>query len=241
MSNNVYFGNTVNPFRLNSVNQTTLAGWQTASTKDAASVWGDVIFYGPTDLHVQNAVANNVGTTIASVTTDMDGQARSATTPDAGADEYTPLSCISATVITVPTIGGNSATVSWTTANTPVSFKVRHRTNGTGAWTVGTQTAATSNLTGLQSYTAYEVQVKEFCSATDSSIWSVSTVFTTAVVPNWIENFQVVVPTVGWSRAQGRALNPTVFTSTTTSNWAQDDYGNLVPNGPNGKSAGVNI
>ena len=188
MSNNVYFGNTVNPFRLNSVNQTTLADWQTASTKDAASVWGDVIFYDPTDLHVQNAVANNVGTTIASVTTDMDGQARSATTPDAGADEYTPLSCISATVITVPTIGGNSATVSWTTANTPVSFKVRHRTNGTGAWTVGTQTAATSNLTGLQSYTAYEVQVKEFCSATDSSIWSGSTVFTTAVVPNWIES-----------------------------------------------------
>jgi hypothetical protein len=241
LSNNAYFGNTVNPFRLNSINQATLADWQTATTKDGASVWGDVIFYGATDLHVQNAVPNNIGTPLASVTTDMDGQTRSATTPDAGADEYTPLSCVSATVITVPTIGGNSATVSWTTANTPVSYKVRHRTNGTGAWTVGTQTATTRNLTGLQSYTAYEVQVKEFCSTTDSSIWSPSTVFTTAVVPNWIENFQVVVPTVGWSRAQGRALNPTVFTSTTTSAWGQDDYGNLVPNGPNGKSAAVNI
>ncbi len=241
MSNNVYFGNTVNPFRLNSVNQVTLADWQTASTKDAASVWGDVIFYAPSDLHVQNAAPNNIGTPLSLVTTDMDGQNRSATTPDAGADEYTPLSCVSATVITVPTIGGNTATVSWTTANTPVSYKVRHRTNGAGVWTEGTQTTTTKNLTGLQSYTAYEVQVKEFCSATDSSIWSPSTVFTTAITPNWIENFQVAVPTVGWSRAKGRALNPTVFTSTTTSDWGQDDYGNLVPNGPNGKSARVNL
>jgi hypothetical protein len=241
LSNNVYFGNTVNPFRLNSVNLTGLSLWQAAILKESGSVWGDVIFYSPTDLHVQNAAANNVGTTIASVTTDMDGQTRSATTPDAGADEYSPNSCISATVITVPTIGGNTATVSWTTANTPVSYKVRHRTNGTGAWTVGTQTATTMNLTGLQSYTAYEVQVKEFCSTTDSSIWSPSTVFTTAIIPNWIENFQVAVPPLGWSRATGRALNPTVFTSTSTSSWAQDDYGNQVPNGPNAKSASVNL
>jgi len=243
MSNNAYQGNAVNPFRAGTVatNYTTLADWQTATTKDAGSAFGTIVFYNNADLHVQNALANNIGTPLASITTDIDGQTRSATTPDAGADEYTPLSCISATAITVPTIGGNTATVSWTTANTPVSYKVRHRTNGTGAWIVGTQTAATKNLTGLQSYTAYEVQVKEFCSASDSSIWSPSTVFTTAIIPNWIESFQVVVPTVGWSRAQGRALNPTVFTSTTTSNWGQDDYGNLVPNGPNGKSAVVNI
>jgi hypothetical protein len=35
-------------------------------------------------------------------------------------------------------------------------------------------------------------------------------------------------------------LNPTVF-ATTSSAWAQDDYGNQVPNGANGKSARVNI
>ena len=242
MSNNAYQGNALNPFRAGTVatNYTTLATWQAATTKDAGSVFGAINFYGNTDLHVQNALANNIGTPLASITTDIDGQSRSATTPDAGADEYTPLSCISATAITVPTIGGNTATVSWTTANTPVSYKVRHRTNGTGAWTVATQTATTRNLTGLQTFTTYEVQVKEFCSATDSSIWSPSTVFTTAIIPNWIENFQVAVPPVGWSRATGRLLNPTVF-ATTSSVWAQDDYGNQVPNGANGKSARVNI
>ncbi|MBM4179737.1 MAG: hypothetical protein FJ211_10485, partial [Ignavibacteria bacterium] len=241
LSNNVYFGNTVNPFRLNSVNQTTLALWAAAIAKETGSVWGDVIFYSPTDLHVQNAVANNVGTPIASVTTDMDGQTRSATTPDAGADEYSPLTCISATAISVPTIGGTTATVSWTTTNTPTSYKVRHRANGVGTWTTTTQTAATINLTGLTPYTDYEVQVKEFCSATDSSIWSGSTTFTTAIVPAWAENFQGGFPPTAWTRAIGRSASPTVFTSTTSSNWFQDDYGNLVPNGPNGKSARVNI
>ena len=241
MSNNVYFGNTVNPFRLNSVNQASLSLWQAAIAKEAGSVWGDVIFYGPTDLHVQNAVANNVGTTIASVTTDMDGQTRSTTTPDAGADEYTPLSCVSAAAITVPTVGGTTATVSWTTTNTPTSYKVRHRTNGTGAWTVGAQTTATKNLTGLQSFTTYEVQVKEFCSATDSSIWSPSTVFTTAIIPNWTEAFGGGFPPSAWSRATGRALTPsTTFTSTTTSSWGSGNYGNVAGNS-NGTSARVNL
>jgi Secretion system C-terminal sorting domain/Fibronectin type III domain/Right handed beta helix region/Carbohydrate-binding module 48 (Isoamylase N-terminal domain) len=241
LSNNVYFGNTTNPFRYNSINQTTLSAWQTATTKDANSVWGDVIFFGPADLHVQNAVANNVGTPIASVTTDMDGQTRSATTPDAGADEYSPLTCISAASITISNLGGNSATASWTTTNTPVSYKVRYRTNNTGAWTTSAQTTSTINLTGLSSNTAYEVQVKEFCSATDSSIWSPSQTFTTAIIPNWSENFQLAVPPTGWSRAIGQIANPTTFTSTSSSAWGQDDYANLVPNGPNGKSARVNI
>ncbi len=243
MSNNAYQGNAVNPFRAGTVatNYTTLADWQTATTKDAGSAFGAIVFYSNSDLHVQNALANNIGTPLASITTDIDGQTRSATTPDAGADEYSPLSCISATVITVPAIAGSTATVSWTTANTPVSYKVRYRTQGVGSWMTMTQVAATINLTGLSQTTNYEVQVKEFCSATDSSIWSGSTLFRTAIIPNWIENFQVAVPPLGWTRATGRLLNPTVFTSTTTSAWGQDDYGNQVPNGANGKSARVNI
>ena len=242
MSNNAYQGNAVNPFRAGTVatNYTTLATWQAATTKDAGSAFGPIVFYSNTDLHVQNALANNIGTPLASITTDIDGQSRSATTPDAGADEYSPLSCISATVITVPALAGSTATVAWTTANTPVSYKVRYRTEGLGSWTTTTQVAATINLTGLSQTTNYEVQVKEFCSATDSSIWSGSTIFRTAIIPNWIENFQVAVPPLGWTRATGRLLNPTVFSGASTT-WGQDDYGNQVPNGPNGKSARVNI
>jgi hypothetical protein len=156
MSNNAYQGNAVNPFRTGTTatNYTTLETWQAATTKDAGSAFGTLNFYSDADLHVQNALANNIGTPLASITTDIDGQSRSATTPDAGADEYTPLTCISATVITVSGVTGSGATVSWTTTNTPVSYKVRYRT-GTGAWTTSAQTAATKSLTGLAQFTAY--------------------------------------------------------------------------------------
>lgn len=241
MSNNAYQGNTVNPFRNGTTNYTTLADWQTATTKDAGSAFGTILFYNSADLHVQNALANNIGTPLAAITTDIDGQTRSTTTPDAGADEYSPLSCVSAAVITVPTVGGTSATASWTTTNTPASYKVRYRAQGATSWNTVAQTAATYTMTGLQSFTTYEVQVKEFCSATDSSIWSGSTTFTTAIVPNWTENFQGGFPPTAWTRGQGRSASPTVFTSTTSSSWIQDDYANLVPNGPNGKSARINI
>ena len=242
MSNNAYQGNAVNPFRNGTTNITTLSDWQTATGKDAGSVAGTIIFYSNTDLHVQNALPNNIGTPLASVTTDIDGQTRSTTTPDAGADEYTPLSCVATAVVTVPTIGGSTATVSWTTSNTPVSYKVRYRTQGAGSWSVMTQTATTANLTGLKSFTNYEVQVKEFCSATDSSIWSGSTLFTTAIVPNWTEAFGGGFPPLGWSRATGRALSPaTTFVSTTTSSWTAQNFGNVLGGLGNGTAAYVNL
>jgi hypothetical protein len=43
------------------------------------------------DLHLITG-ANNLGTPIAGITTDIDGDTRNASTPDIGADEYTPIS-----------------------------------------------------------------------------------------------------------------------------------------------------
>ncbi|MEO8235757.1 MAG: T9SS type A sorting domain-containing protein [Flavobacterium sp.] len=49
-------------------------------------------FTSSTDLHVYDAALDNLGTPIATVTNDIDGDLRSATTPDMGADEFTFLS-----------------------------------------------------------------------------------------------------------------------------------------------------
>ncbi len=182
LNNNVYNGNVLNPFRYNAINHTTLAAWQTAVARDANSVFGTVNFYATNDLHVQNAIANNMGTPLASVLLDYDGQARSTTTPDAGADEYTPNACIATAVITAGATSATTASASWTTTNTPVSYKVRYKATAGAIWTKATQTAATLALTGLTSGTTYEVQVKEFCTAADSSIWSASTTFVTPCV-----------------------------------------------------------
>ncbi|MCB9232265.1 MAG: right-handed parallel beta-helix repeat-containing protein [Bacteroidia bacterium] len=71
-------------------NRATLAAWQSASAKDNNSVSMDPIFQSNSNLHVQNYLLNNLGFPVAGITTDIDGQTRNVTTPDIGADEFTP-------------------------------------------------------------------------------------------------------------------------------------------------------
>lgn len=72
-----------------------LAAWKTFTTKDLNSVAIAPNFVSNTDLHLAtgtNTTLDNIGTPIAAVTTDFDGNARSAT-PDMGADEFSTLYC----------------------------------------------------------------------------------------------------------------------------------------------------
>ena len=188
MSNNAYQGNAVNPFRAGTVatNYTTLAGWQTATTKDAGSAFGPIVFYSNADLHVQNALANNIGTPLASITTDIDGQSRSATTPDAGADEYTPLTCLSVNGITATNVSNSGFTSSWTSTNSGgIGKQRRMRVAGTTAWSITTVSgpANSMNVTGLLASTQYEYQIRTICSAGDTSIWSTTNLVQTTGCP----------------------------------------------------------
>jgi photosystem II stability/assembly factor-like uncharacterized protein len=71
----------------------TLSAWQTTFTinQDVNSYATDPVFTGNADLHITSSAspASNSGTVIAGVTDDIDGDARSASTPDIGADEFT--------------------------------------------------------------------------------------------------------------------------------------------------------
>ena len=69
---------------------TDLAGWQTGSGADANSISDDPHFISDTDLHINPSFSTvcDIGVPIVAVTTDIDGDLRSATTPDVGADEY---------------------------------------------------------------------------------------------------------------------------------------------------------
>ncbi|MFY0675131.1 MAG: PKD domain-containing protein [Bacteroidia bacterium] len=68
----------------------TWAQWLTGSRKDTASVYGDPGFVSSTDLHVSNIAINGKALPNSSITTDIDGDSRSTTTPDIGADEFFP-------------------------------------------------------------------------------------------------------------------------------------------------------
>jgi hypothetical protein len=68
-----------------------LAQWRAASGgKDANSISVNPFFNSPTDLHVNQLLLNGKATPLAQVTHDIDGDLRDATSPDIGADEFTP-------------------------------------------------------------------------------------------------------------------------------------------------------
>src|SRR5690606_1444947 len=68
----------------------TLAEWQAAqSAWDQNSLAGDPEFISASNLHIQGFLADNAGTPVLTATLDCDGETRSTTTPDIGADEFT--------------------------------------------------------------------------------------------------------------------------------------------------------
>ena len=75
-----------------SSNYTTLSAWRTAVSLEANGINANPGFYSSKDLHVTNIALNGKGTPISFVTTDIDGDVRSTSTPDIGADEFTPAS-----------------------------------------------------------------------------------------------------------------------------------------------------
>jgi|GEM_PF-2901859 len=68
----------------------TLADWQSATSQDTHSVSVNPMFVSNEDLHLFNVALNNSGTYVG-VDEDIDGEPRDTTTPDIGADEFTPL------------------------------------------------------------------------------------------------------------------------------------------------------
>ena len=66
----------------------TLADWTTATGFDSHSTMCTPNFVGNNDLHITDATGLTVTNPLSYVTTDIDGQTRSATAPCAGADEY---------------------------------------------------------------------------------------------------------------------------------------------------------
>ncbi len=77
----------------------TIAAWQTATGQDLNSVAVNPVFVSPTNLHLQSTLPSSpldaLATPIAGITTDIDGNPRNASTPDMGADEFTPANCVS--------------------------------------------------------------------------------------------------------------------------------------------------
>jgi len=89
-----------------SVAQANLAAWQAASLQDANSISSNPNFISATNLHTFDSGLNGLATPIAGITDDIDGEVRNTSTPDIGADEFTPLSTDIGIVSIIAPIGG---------------------------------------------------------------------------------------------------------------------------------------
>lgn len=81
---------------INSVNRYSLVDWKNFTGQDANSISADPLFIGNENLHVQyigvSSAVNSNATPIPNIDKDIDGETRNISTPDIGADEFTPQS-----------------------------------------------------------------------------------------------------------------------------------------------------
>lgn len=108
----------------NGATQTSLADWITASGLDSNSVSADPLFVSSTDLHVNSPYLDNNGTATGLVADDIDGELRSAITPDIGADEFSAIVHDMAVASLITPISGECEN-----ANTIIKVVIENRGN----------------------------------------------------------------------------------------------------------------
>ncbi|MEI7802201.1 MAG: fibronectin type III domain-containing protein [Bacteroidota bacterium] len=81
---------------------------------------------------------------------------------------------------TVTALTNISATISWTTACSPLNFLLQYRKTGTTAWTNITTTNSYATINNLVNATEYEYRVRSNCGTGINSAFTALTTFTTA-------------------------------------------------------------
>ena len=186
IDNNNYYGVAgVNIGRLNSVNRADLAAWKTATGQDVNSINVNPTFVSGTDFHLSSCTSgvNGMGTHIAGVTKDIDGNTRHGVTPDIGADEY--VSAASATLLTSPADTATNVsvdpTLTWGAASGATGYKLYVGTTSGGTDVLnGTDVGNVTSygLTSLASNTTHYVKVVAYNSCNVGTVGS-ETTFTT--------------------------------------------------------------
>ena len=153
------------------------------------------------------------------------------------------------TFTAVTGITASGANIHWRPATGATSYNVQYRTPASCTWTNHPVAVndTTVTLTGLNAATAYQVRIQAV-NASDTAIWShipnsagtgdgytTSGTFITSCVtlntPTASAETFASYPPICWSEAAGLLGSPTTFSSTTTSNWTNDDFGNNVSKG----------
>jgi len=215
------------------VRYTNISDWTAATGRDANSQNSNPLFVNPSSGDITPGAFgyNNAGMSLFSlVPKDINGAARSTTTPDIGAVEFTPAGCPAPFAVSVSNVRANSAQVTYTSLSSAVDLQWGPKgfTPGTGQGT--TITTTTYTMTGLNSYTSYDLYLSGNCGAGQTSVWVGPYTFVTPVQVGWIENFSAGYDPLAttpkpmlWSELNGPAANPTVIASNTSA-WMEGGW-----------------
>jgi hypothetical protein len=194
--NNYYVGGPTSTLVLgyiNSSNQANLTALQSSFGSNLNSKNVLPVFTSSVDLHLaamSNPILDNSGAAIANVTTDIDGQSRSALTPDIGADEFFSFGCgsvASATqnIIAYNLCNGQSVTLNATSGSgNGIVYQWQFASNPGGPYTnvsSGSGATTTTYTTGSLNTGNYFFVLKTTC--TTSSMTSISNESTVTVYP----------------------------------------------------------
>jgi len=187
----------------------TLTDWRTATGKDLNSVSGNPVFFNDSNLHIdsnQVSPVHNAGQFIATVTDDIDGNLRSTTAPDIGADEYNIPQPPAVPVLISPTNGATNQPLSlnlvWHASSGAISYWLQLSTNsGFTSFIINdsTLTDTLQALSGLSQTTTYYWRVKAKNNAGYSAFSSAWNFTTQSLIPSltlkvYLEGFYSAEP-----------------------------------------------
>jgi hypothetical protein len=199
MNYNLYYGTTSNPVTWGATSCGSLSALQTASSQEANGQWGDPIFAASNDAHAEGLVADGTATPIAGITTDIDGDTRNSSTPDIGADEFTPPACAKPSGVNFTVLTPTS--VSFTFAGNAGSYELEWGPTG---FTPGTGSSATTGTTSatitVLPATTYDLYLRANCVAAGNgySAWYGPVSFTT---PCLVQALPVTESFTNWTPA----------------------------------------
>lgn len=166
---------------MGSSSYSSLANWVVAEpTLNINSIEGNPGFITTNDLHLAGSIAESAGTTITLVPEDIDGDTRSITMPDIGADEY--AFCPSPSGVSNTNINPNSSLVNWIAGGSELTWNIEY---GIGGFTLGLgtqimgQTATNYTLNSLIANTTYDIYIQADCGGSQS-YWTGPFTFTSA-------------------------------------------------------------
>ncbi|MFD1553332.1 hypothetical protein DNU06_06620 [Putridiphycobacter roseus] len=144
--------------------------------------------------------------------------------------------CPSLTGLTANNITATTADLDWN-AGSGTDYQVVYGVNGflIGAGTSTTVLVDSFNVTGLTGGIDYQFYVRNICSPGDTTAWAGPFSFTTncptSYIPAYTQDFSNYVPNC-WEEGQGvLGSSNTTFSSTTSSNWIADGFGNVGSTG----------